>query len=214
MVVLWIMAVFPPLFFGPWVLLPQSTGGRLVVLTGTLLLCAAFWLGLRTGTLRVVADDQGVRGTRFLGGSVHFAWGEVTAVRERSRFDPIGKRMGEDVELLAGTRSVTITDAMTGFAELRALIDRQAAGVPRTRHRIGPHASPTPRSRKPPGTPAAELDDASSEAAAEVPSTDAGVVEDDGGDTQRGLWLALVLLLLSGIVAIAFGIGEPWLRAA
>lgn len=77
----------------------------------------------RLSCLRIVADDEGVSGTRFLGRAVQIFWSDVEVVQEWS----FRNARGRWVVMLAlrdgGGKTITAADVMSNFGEFREVVE-------------------------------------------------------------------------------------------
>lgn len=88
-----------------------------------------FWLP-RLSCLRIVTDDEGVTGTRFLGRAVQICWSDVEAVQEWSFCNTRG-RWVVMLSLRGGGKTVTAGDVMSNFDEFRDLVECCVPTAPR-----------------------------------------------------------------------------------
>lgn len=100
-------------------------------------LCLLSVRAAKFSNIRVVADDTGMRGTRFLGRPSSLSWGEVTVISEWEHVGTFSnQRVVTVVEVHGERTSIAISDLMDGHEDFVALIQSRLAAVPQCKHRL------------------------------------------------------------------------------
>lgn len=130
-----------------WIVITLTALQRSVDSTGlglSVLLFGLFSLSVRVANFsntRVMADDAGMRGTRFLGRPSSLLWEEVTDISEWQYLGLDGPlasafRWIRVLEVHGAGTAIAVSELLDGYDDFVAVVKNRLAGVPHREHRL------------------------------------------------------------------------------